>query len=68
MKTYWLNGETISETLPKQDQSEVVQTNHVNIDEGIDDIDEITFTFHVSDHDSDNKGTKGATAANNNSE
>ena len=65
MKTYWLNGETISETLAKQDQSEVAGTNHVTIDEGIDDIDEITFTFHVSDHDSDSKSNNGAAIVNN---
>ena len=65
MKTYWLNGETISETLAKQDQSEVASTNHVTIDEGIDDIDEITFTFHVSDHDSDSKSSNGVPIVNN---
>ena len=65
MKTYWLNGETISETFAKQDQSEVASTNHVTIDEGIDDIDEITFTFHVSDHDSDSKSSNGAAIVNN---
>ena len=46
MKTFWLRGET-------QDDNNVVEERleQANEDEGIDDIEEITFTFHVSDHD-----------------
>lgn len=58
MKTYWLNGEIIPEKLnhteEKVELNEQEKVNHVTIDEGIDEIDEITFTFHVSDHDKEN--------------
>ena len=44
MKTFWLRGET---QLENNDEC----SGQANEDEGIDDIEEITFTFHVSDHD-----------------
>ena len=52
MKTFWLTGEKNMENPKKSDLNSIV-INQVNVDEGIDDIDEITFTFHVSDHDSE---------------
>ena len=48
MTTHWLTGEKLAEpgsgAAEKSDES--VLNHH---DEGIDDIDEITFTFHVSE-------------------
>ena len=52
MKTFWLTGEKNTE-MPKKSDLNTFVSNQVNVDEGIDDIDEITFTFHVSDHDSE---------------
>ena len=43
MRTWWLTGERPIEPPHKSDD------NAINQDEGIDDIDEITFTFHVSE-------------------
>ena len=45
MSTYWLVGESVDENNMEDCQE------RVNEDEGIDDIEEITFTFHVSEHD-----------------
>ena len=49
MKTFWLRGETQVENNGLEEYRE-----QANEDEGIDDIEEITFTFHVSDHDEQN--------------
>ena len=47
MTTYWLTGEKRNDSgRGAADKSDERLTNH---DEGIDDIDEITFTFHVSE-------------------
>lgn len=48
MKTFWLTGEKFDES--KTDSS---RSKKITIDEGIDEVEEITFTFHVSDHDSE---------------
>ena len=48
MKTFWLTGEKFDECNRDPSQSE-----KITIDEGIDEVEEITFTFHVSDHDSE---------------
>ena len=46
MSTYWLTGEKIKDNGSRAGKSDESVMNH---DEGIDDIDEITFTFHVSE-------------------
>ena len=47
MTTHWLTGEKIKDNgSGAADKSDASVMNH---DEGIDDIDEITFTFHVSE-------------------
>ena len=58
MTTYWLQGETVEEAEDQGDVATKEADNSatelvLNHDEGIDDIEEITFTFHVSDHDKD---------------
>ena len=55
MSTFWLTGETNS----GQAVSSHKNYQLMNQDEGIDDedIDEITFTFHVSEHQTDSQDT-----------
>ena len=47
MTTYWLTGEKMAE--PGSGGTDKSEESVLNHDEGIDDIDEITFTFHVSE-------------------
>ena len=47
MTTHWLTGEKMTE--PGRGAGDKSEESVLNHDEGIDDIDEITFTFHVSE-------------------
>ena len=47
MTTHWLTGEKVTD--PGSGGADKTDESVLNHDEGIDDIDEITFTFHVSE-------------------
>ena len=47
MTTHWLTGEKMKD--PGCGATDKVEESVLSHDEGIDDIDEITFTFHVSE-------------------